>query len=194
MPEMNIENIFTVPVASTDLEFDLEKAKNYCYEMKSQSNGRTVSNRKGFQSTDLQFPNPLSDIAQNVCNASQSYFEHLNGSKIHRTFLDNMWINISPKGAYNTIHGHPNCFMSGVLYLKTPENCGKIWFVHPSEVLEYDWKGHYWKEYNSHTSAFVYHKVIEKRCYLFPSWLKHGVEENNSEEDRISISFNIRIE
>ena len=194
MPDMNIENIFTVPVASTDLEFDLEKAKNYCYEMKSQSNGSTLSNRKGFQSNDLQFPNPLSDIAQNVCNASQSYFEHLNGSKIHRTFLDNMWINISPKGAYNTIHGHPNCFMSGVLYLKTPENCGKIWFVHPSEVLEYDWKSHYWKEYSSHTSAFFYHKVFEKRCYLFPSWLKHGVEENNSEEDRISISFNIRIE
>ena len=194
MPEMNIENIFTIPVASLDLEFNLEKAQNYCYDMQSDGDGRNRSNRLGFQSNDLHFPNPLSEIAQGVCNAGQTYFEHLNGSKIHRTFLDNMWINISPKCAYNTIHVHPNCFMSGVLYLKTPKNCGRIWFVHPSEVLEYDWKPHYWKEYNSHTSAFINHQAIENRCYIFPSWLKHGVEPNKSEEDRISVSFNIRVE
>jgi len=29
------------------------------------------------------------------------------------------------------------------------------------------------------------------RMYVFPGWLEHGVEENLSDRDRISISFNV---
>ena len=31
----------------------------------------------------------------------------------------------------------------------------------------------------------------EGRLYIFPSWIKHLVEPNMSDEERISISFNI---
>ena len=32
----------------------------------------------------------------------------------------------------------------------------------------------------------------EGRMYIFPGWLEHGVEPNQSTEDRVSISFNVR--
>ncbi|MDF1624011.1 MAG: putative 2OG-Fe(II) oxygenase, partial [Pseudohongiella nitratireducens] len=31
----------------------------------------------------------------------------------------------------------------------------------------------------------------EGRLYVFPGWLEHGVEENRSDRDRLSISFNV---
>ena len=31
----------------------------------------------------------------------------------------------------------------------------------------------------------------EGRMYVFPGWLEHGVEENLSDRDRVSISFNV---
>jgi hypothetical protein len=31
----------------------------------------------------------------------------------------------------------------------------------------------------------------EGRMYVFPGWLEHGVDENQSARDRISISFNV---
>jgi len=33
----------------------------------------------------------------------------------------------------------------------------------------------------------------EGRMYVFPSWLEHGVEVNRSDQDRVSISFNVHI-
>ena len=29
------------------------------------------------------------------------------------------------------------------------------------------------------------------RMYVFPGWLEHGVEENKSDQDRVSIGFNV---
>ena len=31
----------------------------------------------------------------------------------------------------------------------------------------------------------------EGRMYVFPGWLEHGVEENKSDQDRVSIAFNV---
>ena len=38
-----------------------------------------------------------------------------------------------------------------------------------------------------------YFTPIEGRILLFPSSLEHEVEENKSDEDRISYSFNIKL-
>lgn len=191
--QLYIENYFSSKVAWADLNLDLSLIEKYCYKIKSEQEGRNFSNRDGWQSNNLVFPNVLNDTAQIICNAAQSYFENIKGKKEYNTFLDNMWINISPKGAYNIPHVHPNTFLSGVLYIKTPPNCGRIWFIHPSECVEYDWKKEYWEVFNSDNAPIQYMTVQPKRLYLFPSWLKHGVEQNKSEEDRISISFNIGI-
>ena len=41
------------------------------------------------------------------------------------------------------------------------------------------------------TTEEVKMKPEEGRMYVFPGWLEHGVEENQSDEDRISIAFNV---
>ena len=111
----------------------------------SENKGRNFSNRDGWQSNDLIFPNVLDDTAQTIVNAAATYFKELKGKKDYDTILQNMWINISPKGAYNIPHVHPNSFLSGVFYIKNSKRFNVEFgsLLHPSDCIEYDWKKEY---------------------------------------------------
>ena len=41
------------------------------------------------------------------------------------------------------------------------------------------------------TAEEIQMRPEEGRLYVFPGWLEHGVEENRSDRDRVSISFNV---
>ena len=99
------------------------------------------------------------------------------------------WAMVNGKLASNSVHNHPNSILSGVYYLKAPENCGGIFFSDPrpaSQMLIPPIE-----EFNLWTFPKVSYKAHEGTMLLFPSWLLHGVEMNMSEEVRISLSFNI---
>ena len=109
--------------------------------------------------------------------------------------LCSAWININKPGDYNTKHVHPNCNLSGVFWIKTPENCGNIEFDNPTYFQDYELINVCTDEFrdscNRHHS-FCY-KPIEGRILIFPSHLQHHVNKNKSNEDRISFSFNIKL-
>ncbi|MDF1766784.1 MAG: TIGR02466 family protein [Gammaproteobacteria bacterium] len=105
-------------------------------------------------------------------------------------FYHQAWVNISPPGASNQVHFHANCHFSGVYYLslKAPE-CGSIYFRDPrvaSRMMPYPTT-----QQTGFTASEVRMPPEEGRLYIFPGWLEHGVEVNQSQQDRISISFNV---
>jgi len=99
------------------------------------------------------------------------------------------WANINGKFASNSIHNHPNSIFSGVYYLKTPKDCGGIYFSDPRPAARM--LNPPVTEFNLWTLPKVSYKPHEGTMILFPSWLLHGVDTNMSEESRISLSFNI---
>jgi len=92
--------------------------------------------------------------------------------------INNMWINYSPPGAYNVLHHHPTADISGVFYLKADKNSGDIIFPTP-----------YPHELSPSSSYRT--KPERNMGVLFYSGLMHYVDVNRSDEDRISVSFNI---
>ncbi len=100
----------------------------------------------------------------------------------------NCWANINPKYASNKIHDHANCLFSGVYYVKTPPDCGSLMFYDPREAKTF-YKPHV-DQFTAYTADAVAHTATEGLLLIFPSWLKHGVEPNLGEGDRVSISFN----
>ena len=112
--------------------------------------------------------------------------EHLN----MQPKLGNMWANINYPNAYNKSHIHPNSLFSGVYYVKTPPNSGRLICNDPRPGIQTCMpnrkKGqppkHLWREVNLQPQ--------ENRAIMFNSWLWHSVEPNQSNEDRISVSFN----
>ena len=45
-------------------------------------------------------------------------------------------------------------------------------------------------EFNKYNSSYHWMPAKENTLYIFPSWLKHKVEPNMNNDERISISFN----
>lgn len=152
--------------------------------------GVSNTNIRGWQSpNNLQTLEEFQDINLRiiqVCQAiaqSQHFMPNLG-------FQHQAWININPPGASNKIHYHANCHFSGIYYisLKAPE-CGSIFFRDPrvaSRMMTYPATTP-----TEFTSEEVRMDPEEGRMYVFPGWLEHGVEENKSNADRVSIAFNV---
>lgn len=95
-----------------------------------------------------------------------------------------MWGIISGKYCYNGLHSHllnsyvgdKNKHWSGVLYLKTPKNCGSITF-------------HSHQNLNAGKDVMPYESLL----LLFPSYVYHSVRPNLSDENRVVVSFNLNI-
>ena len=102
--------------------------------------------------------------------------------------ISGSWYNILPKGGYTAPHRHESSVISGAFYLELPEGDFGQFFV-CSPLKPYMMCIH-----NIQPTRYgVYEMDIpikENHLYLFPSWLEHGSRVNNTDEDRITVSFN----
>ncbi len=103
--------------------------------------------------------------------------------------MTSCWVNIVPPGHFHSLHLHPLSTISGTYYLKTPKNCGDLRFEDPrlSKLMAAPNRKANAKTTNK---QFIKIKAEENNLVLFESWLRHEVEKNLSQEDRVSISFN----
>ena len=85
--------------------------------------------------------------------------------------------------------------LAGVLWLKCPKNCGEIIFDPPTGFQSYNEINSYIDDFKNQNNLYhsYYFNPTEGRIIVFPAHLNHRVQENKSNEDRISVSFNIRL-
>lgn len=156
----------------------------------SDPRGIIKTNVKGWQSPNILQDLPeFNDINLRILQVCDKIGESLKFNQ-NFEFRHQAWVNLSPPGAFNKLHFHPNCHFSGVYYvsLKAPE-CGSIYFRDPrvaSRMMTYPTD-----KVTDFTAEEIRMRPEEGRMYVFPGWLEHGVEENLSDSDRISISFNV---
>ena len=102
-----------------------------------------------------------------------------------------MWAIINKKNNFNAIHTHPNSYLSAAYYVKAPNNCGRFIVENPHSISRHSYPA---LEKKTNFNIKVAKLEIEEGdLLLFPAFLPHGVDENESDEDRIVISFNINI-
>lgn len=100
------------------------------------------------------------------------------------------WVNVNNRGDYNIRHHHLSTkfLFSGVYYVKVPENSGRFRIYDPRGAWVKGFQD--WKYYNNNYEC--YHiEPKEGLLMLFPCWMEHDVEPSDSDEERISISFNL---
>lgn len=186
-----IHDIFKVPVCSIQLDLDIKKLQSFCNEYQQKDTGKSLSNVGGYHSNYLSLEDlSLQPLIQEIKTHSSQFAKGFINN--NEQVLANMWINISLYKDTNRSHNHPFSDISGVYYVKTPDDCGNIVFEHPAlDVLNYYSPETKSKEFNEYNSPTWWKPAIENHLYLFPGWLKHRVEPNgNKTEERISISFN----
>jgi uncharacterized protein (TIGR02466 family) len=169
------------------VDIDNADLKNYAYQRKKEDMGVSVSNYNGWQSGPLQVgDNATIDYLKGVLDKEISNCAKQVG--LAELEIYNMWININPPHSYNHLHNHVGSVLSGVYYIDARENQGNIQFERTDNaecfIPEYIDKVTYF------TSTRATYAAKTGAMYIFPSWLKHSVEGNNTSTDRISIAFN----
>ena len=105
-------------------------------------------------------------------------------------FLGNMWANVNPPGGMNRAHQHPNSLWSGVYYIKAPKNCGYLKIDDPRSSAAMVRPKQKKDKLPPRLFRETHYEPIAGRCIMFPSWLMHCVDPNESNDIRISVSFN----
>ncbi len=108
-------------------------------------------------------------------------------------YITNMWGNIGNPNSRGNMHVHPNCLLSGLVYIKTPNNCGPTMFASPRKFLK-NLEPSY-LEKNDLNSDFVLMPAEKGRMLIWPSHIPHAVERGTADESeaRITLPFNIMI-
>jgi uncharacterized protein (TIGR02466 family) len=151
--------------------------------------GVTRTNVKGWHSTtDMNLRPEFKRLVDLLHEAQRTVYdqEHLESEP----FLGNMWANINPPGSMNRAHIHPNSLWSGVYYIKAPQNSGQLKIEDPRSVAAMSrprqkpgkLPDRLWRE--------THYEPKAGRLIMFPAWLNHCVDPNESNDIRISVSFN----
>ena len=191
----NTVKIFPVPIHQFDVNGFSEiqdELVDYVYKMRKKDPiGNTISNRRGWQSSPFEIVNE-DDVLQSFLINCLSEFPPI--KKSIKLFVT-AWININPPNAFNMKHNHPTNDLAGVLWIKAPKDCGNIVFDSPVQFQTYREVSSYCDDFKKENNIFksYFFEPTEGRVLIFPSYLAHDVKKNLSQEDRISVSFNIRL-
>ena len=107
--------------------------------------------------------------------------------------FEGLWLNINKRGDYNATHDHPNCHMAGVFWIHSPGECGLLELQNPHSFSMGTEMMMYTSEFRDKTNAYGCYSLppLEGTISLFPASINHRVTPSQSNEDRISSSFNL---
>jgi len=128
------------------------------------------------------------DLVACVDNATRSILRFLQIG--HDAFeITGCWATVLASGAAHKAHSHPNNYLSGAYYVRTHPGADTINFHDPRNQAGVI-RPPVMKLTAENTDQVVV-KVTNGTLLLFPAYLEHSVDANTSEEERVSISFNI---
>jgi uncharacterized protein (TIGR02466 family) len=181
---------FEVPFAQINPETIVQEA----YAFQKSDKGVVISNVGGYQSTTLtlqdRVPPTLTKLLEILTEQCQTCAKEFGFGR--RLGIANYWININKKNHYNKMHIHSSSILSGCYYAATTPQSGNI-ILHNRPEASYilgEMKniGAGESRYTATAQAF---QPKAGAVLVFPGWLQHSVEENKSDQDRISIAFNL---
>lgn len=144
---------------------------------------------RGWQSErTLHRREELRDLMSCVDSAARSILQFLRIG-YDAVEVTGCWATVLAKGAAHKVHSHPNNFLSGVYYVRTPPGADTINFhdprrqtgvIRPPVVA-----------LTAENTDQVVVRVTSGTLLMFPSYVEHSVDASAGEEERISISCNV---
>ncbi len=191
MPQDELLSLFPTPVLIAQYPMPYEKELDYIRAMTCRREN------KGGDKTNVIHYNRQSEDTFVLDKPELSNVRAFIESKIHKFVTEVMssdnhiiitqsWVNKSGKGESHHEHVHPNSIVSGVWYPVISEKLPPIQFrsKNQRDVSLSTAK------FNNFNSATFLLPMKAGELILFPSNLTHSVPANQSETERISLSFN----
>ena len=181
--EINKSNLFNDPVTYIE-KFEPE------WEPKDKStrNGfQTKSNLFSEYKNDIEIKKLTDFIELSITKYLSEYRDSadLYIKKFPNSVLLKGWAVILKESGYQRMHNHPDGWISGVIYIKTPTN-----LIANQGKIEFSTKGYKFPSINNNFSR-TFLSPKKGKLILFPSSLHHRTIPIENEKDRVSISFDI---
>ena len=154
-----------------------------------QDKGVSKTNAGGWHSTtDMNTKEEYNDLTRELFAMQDEIFakEKLTLKPV----LGNMWANINYPGNYNRPHIHPNALISGVYWVKAPVQSGNFMVYDPRPGVQMSMPNRKEGKLPSELWREVHYEPKAGTAIMFPAWLWHEVKPNESNDTRISVSFN----
>jgi uncharacterized protein (TIGR02466 family) len=166
---------------------DNARLKEYAYQRQKQDIGVEIHNYGGYQSTSIEQgeSSTIDLLMAEISKEANSCAQQVGLGELE---LNDVWLNINGKGAYNHLHNQPTAVLTGVYYVDATDQQGNLQ-IERSDNAEYCLPE--FPDKNTYfTSTRATYKAHTGAVYIFPAWTKHSVQGNKINKDRISISFN----
>ena len=166
--------VYEIPPETQEIEI-IDESLKWSLNAPSVFASATKTNRGGYQSVASNdfnlIPKPLlSLIIKKIKNLKTNIM------------INTWWININNKGDYNKTHTHPATDIAIVFYLT--DNEGLLLFENPQTHSRY----RFLQAMNMNLTYSL--DVPKGTMVLFPSDIRHSVEESTINTPRVSLAFN----
>ena len=178
--------VFPTPVLICKCPIDWSREKKWCLDYKCHKQDFSYSTRQSKDTFILD--NPELKRIREFIQQKIDYFVSEILSCSDKLIITQSWLNKSGKGESHHHHHHPNSVISGVWYPSINPNLPPIHFDN-AKINQIQMKV---KDgcYNHFNSSYFTIPMNEGELILFPSTTYHRVASNNSDDERVSLSFN----
>lgn len=182
-----VKQIFSTPIYTSDFIRDFNEDEIKSYKKIYDEHSKNELNLIGKSSRVLDETEAFSEIKEFIQVHLNQYTHQVYGMNIKQKIkITTSWLNLSKPGMAHHHHTHPNSFVSGVFYFQTiPKD--SIRFTSPITAFS---NINFGRLANGNHYDTLNEPVHNGRLIIFPSWLRHEVLTNRSDEDRISLAFN----
>jgi len=154
-----------------------------------QDKGVSKTNAGGWHSTtDMNRKEEYNVLTKELFNMQEEIFKK--ELLAQKPVLGNMWANINYPGNFNRPHLHPNSLFSGVYWVKAPEKSGNLMLYEPRPGVHTTMPSRKEGKLPPELWREVHYTPRAGTIVMFPAWLWHEVRTNQSNDIRISVSFN----
>ena len=170
---------------------------NYCYNLRKGNDypGNWSSGRLPLDHLDST---PLDKLKAEIIDRALTVKNGMGVKEELDITIKNYWANIYEPSSNQVLpstspHMHSNYFLSVVYYPKATVGAGSLTLMAPFTGLEHTLT-YMHVGTPGYFNANKWHIEPEPgKLIIFPAWLMHYVEDNNSQEDRLSMAFNIAL-
>ena len=183
-------NLFSSFIFSCHPEINLKEIKEEAYTIRKIFPSQNMSNNNGYHS-----PSFIERSNYKNFDLLKEITEEFSMGVVNDLNLDlslpkvSWWMNINKECQYNILHTHARADLIGVYYISAPENSGNLVLLR-NDGSSYS---HLYQNANAGNLSFTIPAEIG-RLYIIPGHLWHYVRTSESQEDRISVSFNIHFD
>jgi|TARA_B100001094_G_scaffold177055_1_gene171018 uncharacterized protein (TIGR02466 family) len=190
-----IENYFGIPVKLVDT--DNQDVINEAVQVAETQRSNTTNPWSSDIQSTFKFDEYINVLKDQCPLLSKHIYKHIHQYLAELAVdppytlvnLDESWYNYSQPGMWQEFHMHPESDISGIFYVTAPKDSGNIMFNPPASAYNFHKLTHRAKNMQPN----IWFEPIVGRLLLWPSYLEHMVVKNKSNEERISIAFNVKL-